>query len=161
MQNGIFVVCPSGPLAFQTGLVRVNCLDSLDRTNLTATTIAKFVLPFQLDALLSLISPPHSSSTGLSNAPRKPAMKNSLVCCWQPSHTGDPVEKSRALLDPLLNKVTLLWADSGDAISILYAGTRALKSDVTRTGKRRVKGYIQDGIASVTRYYLNHVTLLY
>ncbi len=38
------------------------------------------------------------------------------------------------------------WADNGDAISITYAGTPALKGDVTRTGKRSVKGMLDDGV---------------
>ena len=50
-------------------------------------------------------------------------------------------------------------ADSGDAISLLYAGTGALKSDVTRTGQRLfIKGPLNDGINSLSRYYLNNVT---
>jgi phosphatidylinositol 4-phosphatase len=50
-----------------------------------------------------------------------------------------------------------LRADSGDAISLLYAGTRALKADVTRTGKRQwIKGSLDDGLNSLTRYYLNN-----
>lgn len=37
-----------------------------------------------------------------------------------------------------------------------YAGTGALKSGFTRTGKRTVAGLIDDGIKSMTRYYLNN-----
>ncbi|OQR96909.1 phosphatidylinositide phosphatase SAC1 [Thraustotheca clavata] len=50
------------------------------------------------------------------------------------------------------------WADNADAVSIMYAGTGALKTDFTRTGKRGLPGMIQDGINSVTRYYLNNFT---
>jgi SacI homology domain len=39
-----------------------------------------------------------------------------------------------------------IWADNGDAISRFYAGTNALKGDFTRTGKRRAKGVMNDGI---------------
>lgn len=48
------------------------------------------------------------------------------------------------------------WADNADYVSKMYAGTGALKTDFTRTGKRTVSGAIQDGVNSVTRYYLNN-----
>jgi hypothetical protein len=41
-------------------------------------------------------------------------------------------------------------------VSVLYTGTPALKTDFTRTGKRTVKGAINDGLNSVTRYYINN-----
>ncbi|KAI5451680.1 hypothetical protein NCC49_001661 [Naganishia albida] len=44
-----------------------------------------------------------------------------------------------------------LWANNGDQISRLYAGTSALKGDFTRTGKRDLTGMIHDGLNSVTR----------
>jgi len=36
-----------------------------------------------------------------------------------------------------------MWADHGDAISLQYSGTNALKGDLTRTGKRTVGGLLQ------------------
>lgn len=50
----------------------------------------------------------------------------------------------------------LMWADNADAISRLYAGTPALKGDFTRTGKRTKRGALDDGLNSVTRFYLNN-----
>ena len=50
----------------------------------------------------------------------------------------------------------VIWADHGDAVSLQYSGTGALKSGFTRTGKRSPGGLIDDGIKSVTRYYLNN-----
>jgi hypothetical protein len=48
------------------------------------------------------------------------------------------------------------WADNADSISKMYAGTGALKTDFTRTGKRTFMGAIQDGLNSMTRYFLNN-----
>ncbi|GLD96100.1 hypothetical protein PINS_up004778 [Pythium insidiosum] len=48
------------------------------------------------------------------------------------------------------------WADNADYVSRMYAGTGALKTDFTRTGKRTLVGALQDGVNSVTRYYLNN-----
>jgi hypothetical protein len=49
-----------------------------------------------------------------------------------------------------------LWGNNADAMSMLYAGTGALKTDFTRTGKRTTRGALQDGYNSVLRYYLNN-----
>ncbi|KAI6651917.1 synaptojanin-1 isoform X3 [Oopsacas minuta] len=49
-----------------------------------------------------------------------------------------------------------LWADNGDAISRQYAGTVAMKGDLTRTGHRNLKGTVRDGFSSANRYYINH-----
>jgi hypothetical protein len=50
------------------------------------------------------------------------------------------------------------WTDNADTMSILYSGTPALKTDFTRTGKRTYPGAINDGVNSVTRYYINNFT---
>lgn len=49
-----------------------------------------------------------------------------------------------------------VWADHADAISKQYAGTGALKTDVTRTGKRTIQGMINDGVNSLIRYWKNN-----
>ncbi|XP_065914970.1 phosphatidylinositol-3-phosphatase SAC1-like [Dysidea avara] len=51
-----------------------------------------------------------------------------------------------------------VWADNADSISIQYAGTKALKTDFTRTGKRSNLGALQDGINSSFRYIYNNFT---
>ncbi|KAA8499321.1 Phosphatidylinositide phosphatase SAC1 [Porphyridium purpureum] len=51
-----------------------------------------------------------------------------------------------------------VWGDNADAISKQYAGTGALKTDMTRTGKRSTKGMLADGMKSAMRvYYKNMV----
>ena len=54
------------------------------------------------------------------------------------------------------SKFKVLWANHGDDISRQYAGTGALKSGFTRTGKRTYGGLADDGLKSLTRYYLNN-----
>lgn len=51
-----------------------------------------------------------------------------------------------------------MWADNADLCSIQYAGTGALKTDFTRTGKRTRLGLVKDGINSIIRYYKNNFT---
>lgn len=50
-----------------------------------------------------------------------------------------------------------MWADHGDAISRQYAGTAALKGDLTRTGQRRLAGMVKDGYHSANRYYMSQM----
>jgi len=56
-------------------------------------------------------------------------------------------------LDFLLKQV---WADNADYCSRQYAGTGALKTDFTRTGKRTKFGLLKDGYNSAVRYYKNN-----
>uniref|UniRef100_A0A1X7TD27 Phosphatidylinositol-3-phosphatase SAC1 n=1 Tax=Amphimedon queenslandica TaxID=400682 RepID=A0A1X7TD27_AMPQE len=49
-----------------------------------------------------------------------------------------------------------IWADNADYCAIQYAGTGALKTDFTRTGKRTPLGAIKDGYNSAIRYYYNN-----
>jgi hypothetical protein len=58
----------------------------------------------------------------------------------------------------LENKFRHCWSDNADAMSYLYTGTPALKTDFTRTGKRTYRGAMNDGYNSVTRYYINNFT---
>jgi hypothetical protein len=45
-----------------------------------------------------------------------------------------------------------MWADHGDEVSNQYAGTGAMKSAFTRTGKRDIWGLLDDGAKSLTRW---------
>jgi len=53
-------------------------------------------------------------------------------------------------------KHSTLWADNGDALSRIYAGTGALKSSFTRHGKMSLAGAIADARKSATRLYINN-----
>lgn len=56
-------------------------------------------------------------------------------------------------LEPVFKGV---WGNNADAISYFYAGTGALKTDFTRTGKRTNKGALMDGVNSCIRYVMNN-----
>lgn len=56
-----------------------------------------------------------------------------------------------------------LWADNGDYLSKIYAGTGALKSSYTRKGKATVLGisisdigFLNDAAKSVNRFYIQN-----
>ncbi|KAK4500341.1 hypothetical protein PRZ48_008530 [Zasmidium cellare] len=50
-----------------------------------------------------------------------------------------------------------LWADNGDQLSKIYAGTGALKSSFTRSGKMSLAGTLADLRKSAQRFYVNNV----
>lgn len=56
----------------------------------------------------------------------------------------------------LLAAFKTIWADNADTISTQYTGTGAQKNDITRTGKRTLKGMVDDGVNAVVRYYKNN-----
>lgn len=126
----------------QTGVMRISCLDSLDRTNVTCSMLSRYLIAFQVQSIF----------------PGLPAVQVLPATGVSPAEVRDPVAETRKALEDGHSLLTNLWADSGDQISLMYAGTGALKADVTRTGKRQVlQGSYADGVNSLTRYYLNNV----
>ena len=110
----------------QKGVFRTNCIDSLDRSNVVQSTFARFFLFKMLFELK------------LTNV--------------QPSE-DNVFQKFDGNFESAFK---IIWADHGDGISLPYSGTGAMKSDFVRTGKRTIEGNIQDGIISLTRFYINN-----
>lgn len=54
------------------------------------------------------------------------------------------------------SKHNFIWADNGDQLSQIYAGTNALKSSFTRSGKMNLAGALADVTKSVSRMYINN-----
>ncbi|KAI1425092.1 putative SAC1 protein [Xylaria sp. FL1777] len=107
---------------FQTSVVRTNCMDSLDRTNVVQSMLARWTL----DRIFVDVG---------------------LLQRGETFATADPA------FELLFRN---LWADNADTVSKAYAGTGAMKTDLTRLGKRTKQGTLQDGNIAVTRYYLNN-----
>ncbi|XP_066331792.1 phosphoinositide phosphatase SAC7-like [Miscanthus floridulus] len=105
----------------QTGTVRTNCIDCLDRTNVTQSMIGRKFLESQLQRI------------GVFGA-------------------GDTISKHPAFD----TNYKILWANHGDAISIQYSGTPALKGDFVRYGKRTTQGILNDLRNALGRYYFNN-----
>ncbi|CAB9519906.1 Phosphatidylinositide phosphatase SAC1 [Seminavis robusta] len=128
--------------SLQNGVVRTNCMDCLDRTNVVQSLFARAMLFHQLQQLTQknneTATHKHNGlPTGAVSAFKK---SNFLALPWE---NGEVSHR-------------LLWAENADAISRLYAGTPALKRDFTRTGKRTKLGALDDGMNSLQRYYLNN-----
>ncbi|KFH43869.1 Phosphoinositide phosphatase-like protein [Hapsidospora chrysogenum ATCC 11550] len=107
---------------FQRSVMRTNCMDCLDRTNVVQSNFARHMLD-QVFWELGLM-------------PRGTSFRDE-----------DPA------FEFLFRN---LWADNADVVSKAYSGTGAMKTDVTRMGKRTKLGALQDGRIGVTRYFKNN-----
>lgn len=172
---GLFHRDSSGKvISYQVGTVRTNCLDCLDRTNLVQSFIGRYFMVKMLRSFnirwdstdneggytgvgggMGSNNPSSFSSTPLSTT------SNANVTSSSPSssgganfspHASSYGEFHSGILEKIFKEA---WASNGDAISLQYAGTGALKSDFTRTGKRQTKGVMKDGVNSLNRYYIN------
>ncbi|RSH87097.1 hypothetical protein EHS25_003586 [Saitozyma podzolica] len=108
-------------LSEQKGVIRSNCMDCLDRTNVTQSALGRWAANKQL------------RDAGVLS-----------------------IKESVEDHDDFMTMFRNVWADHGDIISKAYAGTGALKSDYTRTGKRTREGLLQDGVNGAVRYIRNN-----
>ncbi|KAG1470960.1 hypothetical protein G6F56_002389 [Rhizopus delemar] len=72
------------------------------------------------------------------------------------NHLDGRFGKSQGLIDQLIARHSHLWAENGDGLSKIYAGTGALKSSFTRTGKVTFMNVLSDATRSVNRFYINN-----
>ncbi|KAJ2893807.1 putative sac1 protein [Zalerion maritima] len=106
----------------QTSVVRTNCMDCLDRTNVVQSMLARWTLDRMFVDLGIL-------------------------------QRGETFSTSDPDFEFMFRNI---WADNADIVSKSYSGTGAMKTDLTRTGKRTKAGTLQDGNVAVTRYYKNN-----
>lgn len=104
-----------GVQRLQDGVVRTNCLDCLDRTNVVQNMIARVSIVAQLRDAFGCLPP------------------------------GADLESALAAEPALADALTVLWAEHGDALARFYSGTGAMKADFSRTGKRTVGGLFSGG----------------
>ncbi|KAI7874281.1 SacI homology domain-containing protein [Mucor mucedo] len=64
--------------------------------------------------------------------------------------------RSNINLEHFVARHSHLWAENGDGLSKIYAGTGALKSAFTRTGKVTFMNVLSDATRSVNRFYINN-----
>uniref|UniRef100_A0A7S1UKE5 SAC domain-containing protein n=1 Tax=Phaeomonas parva TaxID=124430 RepID=A0A7S1UKE5_9STRA len=139
-------------VCYQSGVVRTNCMDNLDRTNVVQSLIARHVLLRCLAGREGVAGVDQGVKGGdmLSGAgapmtqptPVKDALDN-----------GSVLDSGLVALERVFKDV---WGNNADAMSMLYAGSGALKTDFTRTGRRTIMGRIADLRNSVWRYYVNN-----
>jgi len=127
--QGYFAMEADGTVShWQVGCIRTNCVDNLDRTNVVQSLFARRSIMKQL---------------------------GKLAAGAAASETGDAITSPYKAFEVIYKTV---WANNANSISILYAGTGALKVDFTKTGKRTMAGVFADGVNSCKRYYINNFT---
>eukprot|EP00923_Selenidium_pygospionis_P032121 GHVN01056775.1.p1 GENE.GHVN01056775.1~~GHVN01056775.1.p1 ORF type:complete len:512 (-),score=29.04 GHVN01056775.1:66-1601(-) len=145
----------------QQGIMRTNCVDCLDRTNVVQSVFARWILLRQIRDLGLL---PSESLLSTDADERTTPSK------WWRSDVPDQATEATPGQEPLVNawesipglnrcgedSYRCLWADNADAISNHYSGTNALKTDVTRHGIRSMEGQLLDGYNSLQRYFINN-----
>ena len=109
----------------QKGVIRTNCIDCLDRTNVFQSVFSRLVL------------------------------NEILFSIGQGKENYDCLTEFHGKFETVFRND---WTDNANALSKLYSGTNALKTDFTRTGKRTIMGMIDDGKNSATRYFYNNLT---
>ncbi|KAL0474983.1 SacI homology domain-containing protein [Neurospora intermedia] len=106
----------------QRSVVRTNCMDCLDRTNVVQSMLARWTLDRMFIDL------------GLMTR-------------------GSQFKDEDPAFEFMFRN---MWADNADIVSNSYAGTGAMKTDLTRTGKRTKAGALADANIAVTRYCKNN-----
>jgi phosphatidylinositol 4-phosphatase len=127
------------PLKWQLGVVRTNCMDNLDRTNVAQAAIARWVLDLQLKAAGVVAEKDVLDQHEEIDVALRESTKRIFTLRF--SHADIDVS---------------VWSDHADLISKAYAGSGALKTDFTRTGKRTRQGAFDDFKKSVFRYIRNN-----
>lgn len=114
----------------QKNILRSNCLDCLDRTNAVQTKISFLVLYFMLKKIkLNLFE----------------------------KKITDPLIFLEKEKSDIIQDFRKIWADNGDNIAKIYAGTGATTSSVTRKGdKSGLHSFFDHGIKTISRFYLNN-----
>jgi len=112
-------------LSWQNGVIRTNCMDNLDRTNVVQSIFARQHMISVIEMLKD---------------------KEGTVPTFKVQGEHLHTSPHSAFETTFLSR----WRDNANVMSVLYAGTPALK---TRTG---ALGKVQDGLNSVTRYFLNN-----
>ncbi|CAK9164000.1 unnamed protein product, partial [Ilex paraguariensis] len=122
----------------QLGVVRTNCIDCLDRTNVTQTLSNLFVHYDDYELWMQ-------------------SMIGRKMLEFQLRRLGIFEAEETIGTHPNFDEsFKILWANHGDEISIQYSGTPALKGDFVRCGQRTIQGILKDGWNALMRYYLNN-----
>jgi len=165
----------------QEGVARTNCVDCLDRTNVVQALLARRTLLRQLRAAGAAPPAPaavpeeeekeeeeeeeevleNSHGTEGEEEATKTDSNNeegsSSVDGEEEEEESDHGIAQLSMPYPELElRFRDIWGNNADHISKLYSGTRALKGDFTRTGRRTKRGVLDDGWSSAKRYLINN-----
>jgi len=119
----------------QKGVIRTNCLDCLDRTNVFQGKVAMVIF----DAIMRQLGVDLQATFGQD--------------VLSQLDNDNPKQQH-----PFIIQFKNLWADNGDMISMHYAGTGSVISTVTRTGKKDFFGMLDHASKTITRFYVGNLS---
>eukprot|EP00439_Symbiodinium_sp_Y106_P001610 s5446_g1.t1 len=137
---------PPRVLQRQRGVVRTNCFDSLDRTNLLQYQVAWRWLQAQLPTFQSPVSSGYRGAAAETG--------HLQVTLRKPSRMGAERMKSERQFVAILCRS--MWADLGDALSEQYTGTASTMGAALRQGGHTARAMLEKGWRAVNRAYCAH-----
>lgn len=148
--HGWFAADATGtPTRTQRGVTRTNCMDNLDRTNVVQSVVAR-------RAALRMLRDATGATPEAFDEGGAPASASASASASAGGGGSSVLELPAEHFGPLEAALKATWGDNADALSLLYSGTGALKTDFTRTGKRTLRGALRDGWRSTLRFYTNN-----
>lgn len=131
-RDGYTLLAHDDVLENQTGVFRINCFDCLDRTNIVQGSLSQWAIR---DFFLAL---GRKSVDELDPALAQIAADHALPTALWHAHRD-------------------LWANNGDALSVINTGTGSLNSNSVRSGtKKGLTGLLSDAAKSASRMYVNN-----
>ena len=119
-------------IKIQKMIVRSNCLDCLDRTNAFQAKYS-FLMFYKMARQIDLFKNVKNEDSALKL-----------------------LEQSE---NKFIKEFREVWADNGDIISLIYAGTGSTTSSVTRNGKNtNLFAFVDHGLKSINRYFQNNIS---
>ncbi|KAG8373602.1 hypothetical protein BUALT_Bualt11G0041400 [Buddleja alternifolia] len=167
----------------QVGIVRTNCIDCLDRTNVTQdlrllilfdlnnNTKHSLLVAFLMRLFIDGISFLDLLESMIARKMLEFQLRRLGVFSAEETISAHPNfdESFRIQFEVLksswaysshpfgyLHITFSVWANHGDDVSMQYSGTPALKGDFVRCGQRTIQGILKDGWSALMRYYLNN-----
>jgi SacI homology domain len=145
--------------ARQSSVVRFNCADSLDRTNV-ATFFFSFQLCAEMFRLLEVSSPAQREQqespagdnvkSGGSELPPKDDDADKWI------YFGKSLEEvAGSLRQPLVDALTEMFVHNGDVVSLLYTNSPAIHTTIMREFSSRVSSGPIDTFVALQRRYQN------
>ena len=135
MKHGYFIenLAQKTVEAVQRGVIRTNCLDSLDRTNVAQSKIAMVSLQIQMNKL----------GFDLEQECGPQVHTDGIAFMYETDSTN------------ILQQLRAMWTEMGDYLSRQYAGTDSTISRVTRDGKEGFLGKLDHKTKVVRRFMIN------
>ncbi|EJW01239.2 hypothetical protein EDEG_00539 [Edhazardia aedis USNM 41457] len=139
----------------QIGILRTNCIDCLDRTNIVQYLIGMFVLRRQYSEVLRREKKLKNNTKSGESHHRKHSSV-SLKASKETTIEDLYIEKTPEY-DKIVKKFQQFWYENGNYLSIQYSGTPSLKSHIICAGNQNFVGLMKDLKNTVIRYFLNRL----